>query len=263
VRLTRSLVALTALAWLGGGTAARAEGAKKPKAAATAKKKKAPPKPAADDDDGDDASDDAAAKKDTSETARATKRYGAGLLYTPLSDYVLKYGASGFYQGGEGRWQAGLAVLSGSEAFSEKQEGEGLAVVGDAKITGLAVYGFGRFFFGNSFNAAAGFGLRKAEITYRIGEKTTSAFVDGKSTVQSLVVPVAIGNQWTWSNGVSLGVDWLVAFVPVTGTAKSETTGNLSDQDTQETTDEFQAISEKLSKRTSFTLALTSLAYEF
>lgn len=200
---------------------------------------------------------------DTAEAARASRKIGGGLLITPLSDFVLKYGATGFYTLSP-KIQLSFNILTGNEDLASKiGETEG-ASFEKAEATGLAVFGAARYFFGNSFNAAAGLGLRSIDLQYRISEKkAANVYLEGSMSATSIALYLAIGNHWQWGNGFFVGCDWLAAMVPITSSSKSETSGSLTSATLEELNNVAAETASRLSKATSLHLLVTQVGYAF
>ena len=197
-----------------------------------------------------------AAQTTKSEDIRKTKKFEVDALFTPSSDFMLRYGAS-FAKSLSPNLRIGLTYLGGSK---NKDFSEG-TVKSTAVLTGMAVYGEGRFFVGNSFNVVSGIGYRSALIDAQISDSTFD--VRPKITVQSIVVPLFLGNAWTWNSGFTLGVDWIGAFIPISGSAKSSLTGNLTSRDASALNDIILQDGQNLAKETSLTLLMTSLGWAF
>ena len=87
--------------------------------------------------------------RDSSQDARASQKANVDLLYTPASAFVLSYGAGASYNI-QPNLAAGLTVLTGSRSISESTTDSGLTISSSAKLNGMAAYGYGRYFFGNS-----------------------------------------------------------------------------------------------------------------
>ena len=197
-----------------------------------------------------------------SAAARAKRRFGASLLVTPVSDFVLQYGLNVFYEFGRS-WQFGAMYLAGSKDIkSQLPASDGIDIT-KATISGMAAVGYARYFVGNSFNLLAGLGSRSATAAYRVEDTKTSDYLEGHLTIQSIVLTAAIGNHWTWANGFTLGCDWLAAMVPLSGGSQSTTSGRLAGQNVTNVDDQFKSVGDKLAKTTSLTLALTSVGWLF
>ena len=209
----------------------------------------------------DNVTTDEDATSGNSESVRAKKRFGAELQYTPVSDFVLKYGARAFFNVSSSL-QLGLSYLGGSEDLASQLPSEGDVTVKKADLSGNAIFGYLRFFPGNTFSATIGLGYRGASAEYAI-QDTSGHEIDGKLSISSIVIPIAVGNHWTWRNGFTLGCDWIAAFVPLSGSSKSTLSGSLTDADAKTLNDDFVSLGDKLAKQTTFTLLLTSVGFMF
>lgn len=198
-----------------------------------------------------------------SQFARGSHKIGIDALYTPLSDYALSYGGSGSYNLSP-QINTGFAVLMGTSTLSKSETDNGVETTANAKIVGSAYYAYGRYFLGNSFNATGGLGLRSATITYdaQVGSGSAIA-LKGKVEIQSIVLPVYIGNRWTFDSGFTIGCDWIGAMIAITGSAKSSLEGNLDNQTIKNFNQEFLDTGNSLAHKSSLTLFLTSVGWAF
>ena len=199
---------------------------------------------------------------ESSRGIREGQKANVDLLYTPLSDFVLQGGLGVSYNM---KPDLGLGVhyLTGSKSISYESSDNGSKVTGSAKAQGSAGYAYGRYFFGNSFNMMAGLGMRNATIDYTIEESSLNLKLKGKIEIQSIAVPVFIGNRWTFSSGFTIGCDWVGAFIPLSGKAKSSLDGNLSSSTIAEINEKFVSMGDDLAHKTSITLLLTSIGWAF
>ena len=193
-----------------------------------------------------------------SHMARTKHPHSAALLYTHLSDFILSYGASGAY-GVSPDLQVGGLFLMGSKS---KDYSETSTIKSSAKYTGSAFSLYGRYFIGNSFNMFSGLGYRQAKVTYSI-QDTSGIKLDGTLSIQSVVIPLFLGNAWTWGSGFTLGVDWIGMFLAVSGSAKSELSGNLDSTILKSFNDSFVTEGDRLAKSNSLTLFLTTVGWAF
>ncbi len=202
--------------------------------------------------------------QNTSISARDAKesRFGANILVTPLSDFTLQAGIEVVYNASS-NWQFGLTSLSGREDISESAPKEKDVSVTIAKLSGNAAFTYFRWFNGNSFGFLGGLGYRKATIDYQVESNTTKDFIEGQADISSVIGVLGIGNRWSWENGFTIGCDWAVAMVPISGSAKTTTRGTLSNAQITDINDTFSELSKKLSNSTSLTLLLTSIGYVF
>jgi hypothetical protein len=109
----------------------------------------------------------------------------------------------------------------------------------------------------------AGLGIRNATIDYTIEESSLNLKLKGKIEIQSIAVPVFIGNRWTFSSGFTIGCDWVGAFIPLSGKAESSLDGNLSSSTIAELNEKFVSMGDDLAHKTSITLLLTSIGWAF
>jgi len=198
----------------------------------------------------------------SSNSIRKTQSANAELLYTPLSDYVLSYGVGGSYNL-KPNLALGVQILAGSEILKFSAADQTATAYGSAKLQGTAGYIYGRYFFGNSFNMMTGLGVRSATVKYHIEESSLKLAVDGKIDIQSIALPVFIGNRWTFKSGFTIGCDWVGAFVPLSGSAKSSLSGNLPNELISDLNKSFLSVGEGLAHKSSLTAFLTSLGWAF
>jgi hypothetical protein len=197
----------------------------------------------------------------TSSSIRASKLFGGELLVTPLSDFFFQYGTRAFYQAGD-HVQFGVLYLGGSADLKDKYTPSASVTVSNLRGTSMALWGYGRFFVGNSFSVTSGLGYRSASITLDIADNRGLG-LSGTVSATSFVIPVAIGNHWSWENGLTIGCDWISVMIPITSASSSTTSTNLG-QSTLTTFSEFmdeQAV--KISKTISGTLGLVSIGHLF
>lgn len=196
-------------------------------------------------------------KVSDSRTIRAKQRQNYSLLYTPLSDFLLKFGA-------QLQWtpspslQLGLLALTGSETTTSSYEGGIVTRSGSGSALSLHA----RYFLGNSFNILTGLGYRTADLKLDFQDKLLGR-IEGDLKVQSVAIPFFIGNHWTWAGGFTFGFDWIGAWIPVSGKTQASIKGNLPQKDLQELTDISARLGDGLSKTTSLTLFLTSIGWAF
>jgi len=198
----------------------------------------------------------------TSKAIRKTQAANVELLYTPLSDYVLSYGVGGSYNL-KPNLALGVHILAGSETLKFSGANQTATAYGSAKLQGTAGYVYGRYFFGNSFNMMTGLGVRSAKVKYHIEESSLKLAVDGKIDIQSIALPVFIGNRWTFKSGFTIGCDWIGVLVPLSGSAKSSLSGNLPNELISDLNKSFLSVGEGLAHKSSLTAFLTSLGWAF
>ncbi len=195
---------------------------------------------------------------------RNSKKISAGVLYTPLSDFVLQYGVGGTFMLNQDM-QLGFNVLTGSDSLPELPE-EDLVEVTQADLSGMAVYGHMRYFFGDTFYVLGGLGYRSATFDYKIEDKTSNDYLKGDLEISSVIAPIAIGNQWNWDGGLIVGVDWLTYMLALSGSSEgsTETTfGGATGADVEALNDDMVEVGDQLSKTSTLTLALVYIAYGF
>jgi hypothetical protein len=191
--------------------------------------------------------------------ARSLHKISAGPLYTPLSDYMLSYGAKiGMNQGTD--LQFHLNYLGGSKSISETAIDSSGTWESSAKLTGMYLSADARYFLGNSFNLSSGLGYRAATVDYTISGPAT---VSGKIDISSIVIPFFLGNIWSFDNGLYLGCDWVGVLIPISGSTKSSISGTLTSTQSKSLNDSLVSTGDSLSKRTSITLLLTHLGWAF
>ena len=88
---------------------------------------------------------------------------------------------------------------------------------------------YGRYFFGNSFNMAAGLGFYRSVLKYSETYYSSDDF-SGKVTMNSLVLPISIGNMWS-PLGLTLGCDWIGLIIPIWGQTSGRISGPVSNAD--------------------------------
>ena len=161
------------------------------------------------------------------------------------------------------RIQFGLDYLTGSEDFRDKIGDQPPVYTTKASASGMAVYGWARYFTGNSFNFGAGLGQRTASLAYGIEDRSLNITLEGTANISSIIVPVFFGNQWMWDGGFTIGVDWLEAMIPISGSSSSTTSSNVSDPGLKKLSDDTAELGLKLAKTTTLTLFLTSIGWTF
>lgn len=193
---------------------------------------------------------------------RARQVANVDILYTPVSGFLLSFGGGASYNV-KPDLALGIQYLTGSKTIHDEMTDNVITVKADATLQGSAGYVYGRYFIGNSFNMMAGLGVRTATIKYTMEEESLNLKLNGKIEIQSITVPVFIGNRWTFQSGFTLGCDWIGAFIPLTGSAKSTLDGNLPNSLITELNDKFVSDGNDLAHKTSLTLLLTSVGWAF
>lgn len=198
-----------------------------------------------------------ASKLEDSRTNRTKQRQNYSLLYTPVSDFILQFGAQAQLVRSPSL-QLGFLLLTGSEMWGQDYERGVIKLTGNGTSFSLNA----RYFLGNSFNVLTGLGYRAATVKIDI-EHISLGQVAGDFKVQSATIPLFIGNQWTWPGGFTLGVDWIGAWIPISGETQVSLKGDLPQKDLEELTDLFMDAGDGLGKKTSLTLLLTSIGWAF
>jgi len=193
-----------------------------------------------------------------SQGIRSTQRQNYSLLFTPVSDFYLSYGAQAHYIKSP-KLQLGFLALSGTYTDSF----DATSLVGEANAQGSVLSVNARYFFGNSFNVISGLGYRSANIDMKFTGKLLLAEIDANVKVSGLVLPIFLGNHWTWSNGFTLGVDWLGAWIPLSPSTETSVSGNAPESLLEEARDTSHDEFAKAANKTTFTLALTSIGWAF
>jgi hypothetical protein len=198
-----------------------------------------------------------ASKLEDSRTNRTKQRQNYSLLYTPVSDFILQFGAQAQLVRSPSL-QLGFLLLTGSEMWGQDYERGVIKLTGNGTSFSLTA----RYFLGNSFNVLTGLGYRAATVKIDI-EHISLGQVAGDFKVQSATIPLFIGNQWTWPGGFTLGVDWIGAWIPISGETQVSLKGDLPQKDLEELTALLMDAGDGLGKKTSLTLLLTSIGWAF
>lgn len=229
-------------------------------AAAAVKTKTKRQKPANKDSTSSETSEPASGQT-VGESVRANHKIGVDAQYAVAASFMHKYGASASYNDSS-KLTFGLTILTGNENFSEDSD-DGTGKV-SAQLGGFAVYGFGRYFFGNSFNLTGGLGYRDATMNYKLEIPAGGILLNGKVDIQSIVMPLYIGNRWNFAgSGFTIGCDWIGYLVAISGSAKSSLDGNLDNATVKKLNDEMLDISNDLAHKPSVVLLLTSIGWTF
>lgn len=232
-------------------------------AAPKAKKTKpVPTKPASDEAPPEASDDSASAASDDSKGSRSLKKIGLQAMLTPVSDFFLAYGAGGTYNLSP-RFQLGLQYLGGSkDMLSSFEEVNGVRTT-KAMATGMAVSAFGRYFFGNSFSMFGGLGYRTANIDFAAESISSGESIAVKLDVTSIIIPIGLGNHWAWNNGFTVGVDWAIMMVPVSGTSTASTTGSTVIAGLDDLNNDVAELGKTLANASTLTLCLLQLGFAF
>jgi hypothetical protein len=195
---------------------------------------------------------------------RSRRPFGAQLSYTLLSDYVLQFGGALYYNLGS-YWQLGASALYGSKDLSDKVGASGETKISKLTLTGSVIDVFVRWHpMHGTFSVKTGLGYRRATANYRI--ESAATFIEGSLNITSIVVPIFFGNHWSFDNGVQFGCDWIGAYVPLTGVARASASSNdpsLNSGGLESTNQTIVKLGDTLATKTSFTLAVISLGYQF
>jgi hypothetical protein len=225
------------------------------------KKKKKKKKPSTETVSSEQQSTNEKAEIETSSAIRAKKHFGVEPVFTPLSDFFLQFGARVFYQAGS-HFQFGTLYLGGSKNLKDSLSPEPPIKITTLTFTSMAIWAYARFFIGNSFSVTSGVGYRNAtgslELVDDRGNEVFSTF-----SGTSIILPVAIGNHWSLSNGLVIGCDWIAGMIPMTSASSSTTSTNLGSESLRKLSNSFDALGEDISKINSLTLALLSIGYAF
>ena len=226
-----------------------------------------PPKKLLDTTNGSKASpeslDSSTAAETSSSDIRANRKWGLSVHYTPLSDLALKFGAQASFNANK-NVQTGLSFLAGGGDYKEKiGKSEGVNI-DKLMITGWEADFYFRYFIGNSFALKSGIGYRNLSVDYRSSSSTQNFVLDLKLQISSIVVPMFIGNHWTLDNGLTLGCDWIGAFIPVSGKSTASTTlTGASSGIVESLNNKMQDLGKKLSNQVSYTLLVIGVGYQF
>ncbi len=139
-------------------------------------------------------------------------------------------------------------------------------VVDKAVVTAdLPLLDFRWFPMAGTFNFMLSGGERRIVIDERLHSTSTSEFVESKTTINSVVAGLGVGNQWRWRH-VYFGFDWVNVLVPLSSSAKIETTTNskdVSDADLEKSNDDLLKLSNDIGKITSLGIITGSLGVSF
>jgi len=193
-----------------------------------------------------------------SQGIRSTQSQNYSLLFTPVSDFYLSYGAQAHYIKSP-KLQIGFLALSGTYTDSF----DATSLVGEANAQGSVLSINARYFFGNSFNVTSGLGYRSANIDMKFTGKSLLAEIDANVKISGLVLPFFLGNHWTWSNGFTMGVDWIGAWIPLSPKTVTSVSGSAPDSLLEESRDIAHDAFAKAANSTTLTLALTSIGWAF
>lgn len=209
--------------------------------------------------------DDAPEKnlKKKSENLRPEKPISLNLNYTPLSDYLLQYGATVGYALNKDL-ETSFIILSGSQDFKDKVgEIEG-ATVTAADGSAMMFSVNGRYFFGNSFSVFGGLGYRTATINMGVKTNTTLISVDSTVTATNIIMFLGLGNHWIFENGLTIGCDWAAMSIPITSSSSyTQTTTGLSSNEAEDIEKSSADLGVKISKINAISLLIGNIGYRF
>ena len=182
--------------------------------------------------------------EDNDDTTASEMREGKEFLASGVAAYGLgfSYGADLAYNLGPSL-QLGVRALNGSRDLKKDVDTNKYVLTNleKADLQMLHVLAQARFFFGNSFNVALGTGMRWVKYAIKVSSKQTSDTVSHSANVNSFVFGASLGNQWVFSNGLTLGCDWISYYQPVASSVKTTTTATGS------TSGELKKLSDDLS----------------
>jgi len=142
--------------------------------------------------------------KSTSSYARGTKNIGiAGRVgyFTGLLDY----GAEAFWQIKKELSVGGMFLL-GSESLNKTNAG----LVSKGGISSYQFSAQSRFYVMNNFAINGGLAYRMISATVTVEDQFDSSnFVTAGFDANSIALNASIGNHWTWTNGFTVGCDWI------------------------------------------------------
>jgi hypothetical protein len=116
----------------------------------------------------------------------------------------------------------GLLYSSGSLDLSSVLSDTADISITEAAVSGSIVGLAARYYTGNSFYLLGGIGQRNVEMSIGLKSTVLDYGIEGGVEVDSTVIVFAIGNQWQWSSGFSLGVEWFGYATPIGAKASSD-----------------------------------------
>jgi hypothetical protein len=156
-----------------------------------------------------------------SSEVRAKKSFGVGASITGSTGVGTGLGLNVLYNVNK-RLQVGVGLASSTwdateymDAAQDEKYKKETASTDNTYTTREATYNASvisaeaRVFLGNSFNISGAVGSRSVQGDLVVGSDT-DASGDRESTyrAQGIVTNIAVANDWTFDNGVTLGVDW-------------------------------------------------------
>ena len=199
----------------------------------------------------------------SSASVRDSKTAGGGLRAGLIAGSVSGAGLELTYLMGESL-QLNLNYLTGEVDLTSAISDNTLAKVDKALIKVNMVYLQARYFIGNSFYLSGGLGQRVVNAELKVSSKISNDAVTLDTTSDSVVFVVNIGNQWSFPFGLTIGIDWLGAAVPVSSSFSSSTkvTGELSSS-LEELSNDGEELAEKIGEITSFQAFLFNVGFQF
>jgi hypothetical protein len=166
----------------------------------------------------------------------------------------------------------GLMYSSGSlDLASALTETSGISIV-EASVSGSIVGLAARYYTGNSFYLLGGIGQRSIEMNIGLKSTALDYGIEGSVEADSTVLVLAIGNQWQWSGGFSLGVEWFgyasafgakaTSTFQETGALASTVSGSTK-EDMEKLRNDAQDAGEMLGETGSMRLFVISLGWAF
>lgn len=113
----------------------------------------------------------------------------------------------------------GLLYNSGSLDFGSEISSTPGAKINSATIDASIVMVHARYFVGNSFYVSGGLGQRTITADFDIQSTLIDYGIKSNIEAKSTSVMIALGNQWQWDSGFSLGVEWLGYIVPLSASS--------------------------------------------
>lgn len=193
-------------------------------------------------------------KRDNSMTWRATKKQNYSLLLSPFSHFGAQAQVAL-----SPSLQLGFMALTVSDRWDDKYDWGVVTLRGRASSFSFQA----RYFFGNSFNVLTGLGYRAVKYKIDAENMLLMRFIEGDLGARGATLPLFIGNQWTWSGGFTLGVDWIGVLLPLSGQAEVTLNGDVPQETLDALTEDLMKVGDKLSKRVWGILFLTSIGWSF
>ncbi len=204
---------------------------------------------------------------DSSSSIRSNKSVGIEGLGIAFDSSQLRYGAGIFYHLGKD-WKLGIVYLGGSynaTSLISSAINDSDVTLHSATLNSQSIFGYIRYFIGNSFSIASGVGSRTILVKTDLTINTISTNWTWEASMKSIVIPFAIGNFWTWQNGLTVGCDWIAIQVPVSSSSSSISSLSVDSNQfsIQAISDLLDEAAQKLANVSSLTLGLVSIGYVF